>query len=105
MFYDWLCFVIFRHQNCLELCSFVILTRNTTLSPALDERLASSVFRGQKGRFLHWRAIANLFYGFLLGDLIHPVVFFLQHVDEGPADAVDQLLHLNKQECVMSRLT
>lgn len=35
-----------------------------------------------------------LLYGSLLRWLIHPVVLLLQHVDERPANALDQLLHL-----------
>lgn len=36
-----------------------------------------------------------LFYSFLLRWFIHPVVLFLQHVNERPADALNQLLHLS----------
>lgn len=35
-----------------------------------------------------------LIYGSRLRRLIHPVVLLVQHVDERPANALDQLLHL-----------
>lgn len=46
---------------------------------------------------MDWRQtfrFSCLFYGSLFRWLIHPVILFLQHVDERPANAFDQLLHL-----------
>lgn len=47
-----------------------------------------------------------LFFGFPFGPCIHPLIFFLQHVNKGPANTLNQFLHLQKipKETVQKKL-
>lgn len=46
---------------------------------------------------------SRLFYRSLLCWWIHPIILLLQHVDERPANAINQLLHLRRMQVIKKK--